>query len=163
MGVCGGGGGGFAGTLLGPLHTKSAIKEYTEGLEEIQKQGGKILFGGSPIEGPGNYVQPTIVEIDPSAPIVKTELFVPILYVPAAALYCLVPAGHSLRVCPWRVRDVAFGAGFLEAVSSRLVWTCAPFACRHARAPPPLCSWPCKLCWTRPLPLPLPLPPSATS
>ena len=28
----------------------------------------------------GNYVLPTLVEIDPSAPIVKTELFVPICY-----------------------------------------------------------------------------------
>jgi len=90
------------GTLLGPLHTKSAIKEYTDGLEEIKKQGGRILFGGSPIEGPGNYVQPTIVEIDPSAPIVKTELFVPILYVmkfktfeEAVAMNNSVPQGLS--------------------------------------------------------------------
>lgn len=30
---------------------------------------------------PGNYVMPTIVEIDWRAPIVKTELFVPILYI----------------------------------------------------------------------------------
>lgn len=30
---------------------------------------------------PGNYVEPTIVEIDWRAPIVKIELFVPILYV----------------------------------------------------------------------------------
>jgi len=26
--------------LMGPLHTKAAVKEYTEGLEEIKKQGG---------------------------------------------------------------------------------------------------------------------------
>ena len=32
-------------------------------------------------EMPGNYVQPTIVEIAHDADIVKTELFVPILYV----------------------------------------------------------------------------------
>ena len=25
-------------TLLGPLHTKSAMKEYEEGIEEIKKQ-----------------------------------------------------------------------------------------------------------------------------
>jgi len=24
-------------TLMGPLHTKAAVKEYTEGLEEIKK------------------------------------------------------------------------------------------------------------------------------
>ena len=68
--------------IMGPLHTKAAVKEYTEGLEMIKKDNGKIVFGGSRIEGmeSGNYVWPTLVEIDGDAPIVKTELFVPILY-----------------------------------------------------------------------------------
>ena len=66
---------------MGPLHTKAAVKEYTEGIEEIKKQGGKILYGGNVIPGPGNYVQPTIVEINHAADIVKTELFVPVVYV----------------------------------------------------------------------------------
>jgi aldehyde dehydrogenase family 7 member A1 len=43
-------------------------------------QGGKILFGGSAIESEGNFVQPTIVEITRSAPVVKEELFGPVLY-----------------------------------------------------------------------------------
>jgi len=68
-------------TLCGPLHTKSAVKEFTEGLKTIQEQGGKILSGGKVIERDGNFVEPTIVEINHTAPIVKTELFVPILYV----------------------------------------------------------------------------------
>jgi len=69
-------------TLLGPLHTPSAIKEFTDGLEEIAKQGGKILVGGTVNKDlEGNYVHPTIVEIRHDAPIVYTELFVPVLYV----------------------------------------------------------------------------------
>ena len=74
-------------TLCGPLHSKAQIKEYLEGLEEIKKQGGKVLCGGKVFEHEdvnlkgGNYVTPTIVEIDWKAEIVKTELFVPILYV----------------------------------------------------------------------------------
>ncbi len=71
----------FAGTLLGPLHTQGAVKEYTDGLAEIAKQGGKILYGGNVKPGPGFFVEPTIVSIDASAPIVKEELFVPILYI----------------------------------------------------------------------------------
>lgn len=76
-----------ASTLLGPLHTKTAVKEFEDGIAEIKKQGGKILVGGevaknlpSALSG-GNFVEPTIVEINHDAPIVKTELFVPILYV----------------------------------------------------------------------------------
>jgi len=69
------------GTLCGPLHTKSAVKEYSEGLKRIEKEGGKILAGGKVLEGEGNFVEPTIVAISHDAPIVKEELFVPILYV----------------------------------------------------------------------------------
>lgn len=65
---------------MGPLHTKAAVREYEEGLETIKQQGGKIIYGGKRIEGEGNYVEPTLVEIDGFTDIVKTELFVPILY-----------------------------------------------------------------------------------
>ena len=44
-------------------------------------QGGKILTGGSIVEGVGNFVQPTVVEISHDADVVKEELFGPVLYV----------------------------------------------------------------------------------
>ncbi|CAG9333920.1 unnamed protein product [Blepharisma stoltei] len=66
--------------LMGPLHTAAAVKEFTDGIATIRAQGGHILSGGNVIEGPGFYVEPTIVEIAHDAPIVKEELFVPILY-----------------------------------------------------------------------------------
>jgi len=70
------------GVLCGPLHTKSAVKEYTEGLERIQSQGGKILVGGKFLgTNGGNFVEPTIVAIEHDKPIVKEELFVPVLYI----------------------------------------------------------------------------------
>lgn len=69
------------GVLLGPLHTKSAVKEYEEGIKTILQQGGKILVGGNVIKSEGNYVEPTIIEIEHTATIVKEELFVPILYI----------------------------------------------------------------------------------
>jgi len=69
------------GTLMGPLHTKSSVKEYTEGLKKIIEQGGKVLTGGKQIEGEGNFVEPTLVAIEHDAPIVKEEIFAPIMYV----------------------------------------------------------------------------------
>lgn len=69
------------GTLVGPLHSQQSVDNYLKGLEEIKKQGGKILYGGKKIPGPGNYVEPTIVEISHDAPIVKHEIFAPIVYV----------------------------------------------------------------------------------
>lgn len=72
------------GVLCGPLHSKNSVKMYAHGIETIKAQGGKILIGGKVLEKEfpgGNYVEPTIVEIDPSAPIVQEELFAPVLYV----------------------------------------------------------------------------------
>jgi len=69
------------GVLMGPVHTPSAVKEYTDGLKVIKEQGGKILSGGNVLHRDGNFVEPTIVAIHHDAPIVQTELFVPILYV----------------------------------------------------------------------------------
>jgi aldehyde dehydrogenase family 7 protein A1 len=72
-----------AGTLMGPLHTKAAVKEYIDGIATIKEQGGSVLIGGEKYSGvneTGNYVLPTLVEISADAPIIKTELFVPICY-----------------------------------------------------------------------------------
>jgi len=68
-------------TLCGPAHTKGAVKEYEGGLKTIQEQGGKILHGGKVLSGDGHFIEPTIISIHHDAPIVKQELFVPILYV----------------------------------------------------------------------------------
>lgn len=66
-------------TLMGPLHTHAAVKEYLDGLDRIQKEGGKIIFGRHHIKD--NFVEPTLVEIHHDADIVKEELFCPILYI----------------------------------------------------------------------------------
>nr|BCX99720.1 aldehyde dehydrogenase [Zostera marina] len=68
-------------SLLAPLHTPISKENFIIGIEVIKSQGGKILFGGSATESQGNYVQPTIIEISPTAPVVKEELFAPVLYI----------------------------------------------------------------------------------
>jgi aldehyde dehydrogenase family 7 protein A1 len=78
------------GTLMGPLHTAAAVKEFEDGIAEIKKQGGKILYGGTRISQDllkplglekGHYVWPTLVESNHNMPIVKEELFVPITHI----------------------------------------------------------------------------------
>jgi len=90
-------------TLMGPLHNKMAVDGYVNGLEEIKKQGGKILVGGEVVKG--NYVLPTIVEIAHDAKIVQHEIFAPILYVfkfstleEAIAMNNEVPQGLSSSI-----------------------------------------------------------------
>ena len=50
-----------------------------EGIARIREQGGEILYGGDRMTG--CYVQPTLVRARPDMPILKEEIFAPILYV----------------------------------------------------------------------------------
>jgi aldehyde dehydrogenase (NAD+) len=69
------------GTLMGPLVTTAAVEEMMSALVTAHDQGGQILYGGHRLDRPGNFVEPTIVRIDKTAPIVQEETFAPILYV----------------------------------------------------------------------------------
>jgi len=70
--------------LVGPLIDKSAVDIFTRAVSEVQKEGGKILFGGEVLEGPGyesgNYVVPCIAEAQNHYNIVQEETFAPIVY-----------------------------------------------------------------------------------
>lgn len=69
-------------TLCGPLHSKLQVTQYVEAVIRIQREGGKLLYGGEVLtQGNGNFVLPTIFEISKDSPIIKEELFMPILYV----------------------------------------------------------------------------------
>jgi len=65
-------------TLMGPLVNRRAVDDMVDGVRRIREQGGEILFGGERIMG--NFVQPTLVRARPDMPILKEEIFAPILY-----------------------------------------------------------------------------------
>ncbi len=69
------------GILMGPMVNQSAVDEFVRAIATIKSQGGEILYGGEVIDGPGHYVQPTLVKAKPDMPIVQDETFAPILYV----------------------------------------------------------------------------------
>jgi aldehyde dehydrogenase family 7 protein A1 len=69
-----------SGILCGPLHTPSAVDAFKKGIEQVKKQNGSILQGGNVIEGPGNFVEPTITRISFDAPVVQNEIFVPVYF-----------------------------------------------------------------------------------
>ena len=69
---------------VGPLRDKKAVSEYLTALKRIEEQGGKILCGGTVLEGSdyesGCYVEPVLAEAENDYPIVQQETFAPILY-----------------------------------------------------------------------------------
>jgi len=68
------------GTLMGPLIDPASVIRFEAALERALASGGKILYGGHPIDRPGNFVQPTIVKAMNDWRIVQEETFAPILY-----------------------------------------------------------------------------------
>ena len=69
-------------TLMGPLVNRAAVDEMMAGLDKARAQGGTVICGGELVEQDGGYfVQPTLVRARADMPIVKEEIFAPILYV----------------------------------------------------------------------------------
>ncbi len=68
-------------TLMGPLINRRAVEEMLAGLDRIREQGGEILYGGRPLPHLGGcYVEPALVRAHPAMPVLREELFAPVLY-----------------------------------------------------------------------------------
>jgi aldehyde dehydrogenase (NAD+) len=65
-------------TIMGPLVNQGAVRDMQDGLHRVREQGGEIVFGGEALEG--CYVRPALVRARPTMPILKEEIFAPILY-----------------------------------------------------------------------------------
>jgi aldehyde dehydrogenase (NAD+) len=67
-----------SGTLVGPLINEASVRRMQDGLQRIQEQGGQILYGGEHLGG--CYVRPCLVRSTADMPVVKEEIFAPILH-----------------------------------------------------------------------------------
>src|SRR5205814_6890034 len=71
-------------TLMGPLINRQAVESMQRALKAARQEGGEILCGGEPLDGPnypgGCYVRPCIVAARHDLKIVHEETFAPILY-----------------------------------------------------------------------------------
>jgi aldehyde dehydrogenase (NAD+) len=65
-------------TLMGPLIDAGAVENMMRGLAAIREQGGEVLFGGRGLHG--CFVEPTLVRSHAGMPILKEEIFAPILH-----------------------------------------------------------------------------------
>ena len=111
-----------SGTLMGPLIDRAAVEAYRAALDEVRKEGGRILCGGKVLDRPGYFVEPTIVRADPHWHIVQRETFAPILYVmsfqtidEAIQMQNDVPQGLSSAIFSNNLRH---GEQFISAAGS---------------------------------------------
>lgn len=108
--------------LMGPLIDERAVENYERAVEELKAQGADILFGGHTLQGPGYFVEPTLVKAFNDWPIVQRETFAPILYIipyeklsDAIAMQNGVEQGLSSALFTDSVRNSEF---FLSAMGS---------------------------------------------
>ena len=116
-----------AGTLMGPLVTTDAVEALAGAVRRVQEEGGRIVCGGEPLDGPkhpgGCYVTPCIALAENHYRIVQEETFAPILYIigygrasssreqsideldEAIALHNAVPQGLSSAIFTTDVRE----------------------------------------------------------
>lgn len=67
-------------THVGPLCTAAQIDTIAHTLAKAQAQGATIRFGGAVKDGPGNYMNPTLVECaHAETETLKTEMFGPVM------------------------------------------------------------------------------------
>ena len=101
-----------AGTHIGPLCTKAQIATIEKTLTAAQASGAKIRFGGAPLDRPGNYMAPTLVECpDTVSETLHTEMFGPVM--------SLVPFDTEEEAIAM-ANDTPFGLGsgvFTESLS----------------------------------------------
>jgi succinate-semialdehyde dehydrogenase/glutarate-semialdehyde dehydrogenase len=66
-------------TDVGPLATAKIRSELHEQVQRAVRAGAKLLTGGKPIDGPGNYYEPTVLAGVPrSSDVFREELFGPV-------------------------------------------------------------------------------------
>jgi aldehyde dehydrogenase (NAD+) len=109
-------------TLMGPLVDAKAVDDFRSAIAAAREAGGRVLTGGEPVDGPGFFVEPTIVAAENDWEIVQTETFVPILYLipftdieDAIRMNNAVPQGLSSAIF---TNDVRHSEVFLSAAGS---------------------------------------------
>jgi aldehyde dehydrogenase (NAD+) len=103
-------------THVGPMIDKSAVETYQIALEQVVKEGGRILYGGNVLEGEGYesgcYVVPAIAEAENHFNVVQEETFAPLLYLikystidEAIELHNGVPQGLSSAIFSTNIHE----------------------------------------------------------
>jgi aldehyde dehydrogenase (NAD+) len=101
---------------VGPLIDTDAVEMYTNALNAVKEQDGKLLVPGGVLKGKGYesgcYVKPAIAEVKNDMAIVQHETFAPILYLmkystldEAIAMQNNVPQGLSSAIMTTNMRE----------------------------------------------------------
>jgi aldehyde dehydrogenase (NAD+) len=109
-------------TLMGPLIDTDAVAIMMRALDDAREQGGEVLAGGERLNTGDCYVMPALVRSHERMPIVKEEIFAPILHLieferigEAIQWHNNVPQGLSSAIF---TNDLMASETFLSALGS---------------------------------------------
>jgi succinate-semialdehyde dehydrogenase / glutarate-semialdehyde dehydrogenase len=90
-------------TELGPLATADGVKDLDRDVQKTVQMGAKVLTGGHPVKGSGNYYAPTVLaDVPKGSPAYSEEFFGPV-----ASLFRVKDQDEAIRLA----NDVRFGLG----------------------------------------------------
>ncbi len=90
-------------TELGPLATPDGVKDLDADVQKTIHAGAKVLTGGHPLKGPGNFYAPTVLtDIPQNSPAYGEELFGPV-----ASVFRVKDQDEAIKLA----NDVRFGLG----------------------------------------------------
>ena len=90
-------------TDVGPLSTPDGVKDLDADVQKSVNAGAKVLTGGHPIKGPGNFYAPTVLtDIPKNSPAYGEEFFGPV-----ASVFRVKDVDEAICVA----NDVRFGLG----------------------------------------------------
>ena len=91
------------GTTLAPLSSAQAAERLVAQLDEARSQGASIRIGGNRVDGPGAYVEPTVItDVTPEMSAYREELFGPV-----ALVFRVADEEEAIRLA----NDTPFGLG----------------------------------------------------
>ena len=90
-------------TDMGPLATPQILEDVDSQVRKSVEAGARVLTGGKPMDGPGNFYPPTVVtDIPEESPAYREEIFGPV-----ASLFRARDMDDAIRIA----NDTSFGLG----------------------------------------------------
>src|SRR5215208_5814466 len=90
-------------TDMGPLATPQILEDVDSQVRKSVEAGARVLTGGKPMDGPGNFYPPTVVtDIPEESPAYREEIFGPV-----ASLFRARDIDDAIRIA----NDTSFGLG----------------------------------------------------
>ncbi len=104
-------------TVLGPLSSQSAADTLIEQIDDAVSKGATLLTGGKKIDGPGAYVQPTLLaDVTPDMRAYSEELFGP-----AGVVYKVKSASEAVELANSSVYGLSGSVWSSDSDSARSV------------------------------------------